>query len=306
MRRIIRTLLLFAVIMASLSASAQKVVERSAKKAPQWVGSVTDGYIVASSTGKTIDEAQQKSMRMVLVHMLEAVAQNVESSTETTIEQKTHGQDVSSDIYFKQVGKSSVANLPCLKGMGISKAKDFYWERIEDKSTGELYYSYSLLYPFTASDEQQLKEEFDKLDADMVAIVDNAEKQLPDIQSVNALEKGIADQEYARDYFFDAVRKNRAEHLIESYKSTLKQLTLNSRRLARCQYELWVEKEGKVLTCSTIPSCKSKTATKIQCRPSNGKFLLTFSDEECIPDDENKITVQLRLKYNTIRYDLFF
>lgn len=244
-------------------------------------------------------------MRSVLVRMLESVAQNIEYSSETTIEQTTHGQDVASDILFKQKGRSSVANLPYLRDAGISKAKDYYWELISDKD-GSRYYSYSLLYPFTASDERQLKDEFEKREKEMNGIVADAESRLNSIISVDTLETEVDRLEYARDYFFDSVRKAKAGHIISLYMDALKGLTLNSKRLNRGKYQVWVERDCKPVRCSRLPVCKSATASKIKCSGMDGTFIVTFSDEDCVPDDDNKITIRLQLKHNTIKYDLFF
>lgn len=305
MKHIIKILVTFIVFFICIAVNAQKVVDSSVKKRPQWVGSIANGFIIASATGNTIDEAQQKCMHYVLVRMLESVAQNIEYSSETAIEQNTHGQDVTSDIIFKQTGKSSVANLPYLQDMGISKAKDYYWEQIREKD-GRQYYSYSLLYPFTTSDQLQLKEEFDKRETEMNNIVTDAESRLPNINSVDTLEKEVAQLEYAYDYFFDATRKSKAEHIMLLYKNVLKQLSLNSKRLSDRKYQIWVERDGNPVFCSKLPACKSATASKINCVGQNGTFVLTFSDEDCVPDDDNKITIRLQLKYNAIKYDLFF
>ena len=91
---------------------AQKIIDRSSPERPEWYGLSKENYLISFASGKSLEDAQRKSMDAIKIQMLESVAQNIEFSSETLIEQFTHNQDVISDISFKQKGKSSVVNLP--------------------------------------------------------------------------------------------------------------------------------------------------------------------------------------------------
>lgn len=285
---------------------SQQIVERSAKKRPSWIGQVKEGYLITSATAPTLEEAQRKCMSSVKIQMLESVAQNIEYSSEILVEQLTHNDEVQSNISFSQKGKTNVANLPYISGISLSNASEAYWEHIRDKETGESYYTYSLLYPFTNADYQKLKSDFDALDKAMVNVMQRIEENIHNVNSVDSIESDIDKLESVRDYFFDKNRKAKANLLIEQHKRLLYKLNIESKRIERCKYRCWLTLDGKTIECSSLPKCKSETAIKIKTVIDEGSFVITFSDEECVNDDDNYIDIVLKLKHNTLKHRLHF
>lgn len=301
-----RLYILVLLVGMSLSLSAQHVVERSSSRRPDWFGQVVENHLVTSAVGRTIDEAQRKCLDAVKVQMLESVAQNIEYSTETVVRQLTHNQDVQSDISFRQRSKTGVANLPYISGVSLAKAKGSYWECVRDGQSGALSYVYSLLYPYPESEYQLLKSEFDKLDIAMTEIVRKEEARLADISSVDTLEAAIANLEMAENYFFDRHRKNKARDVIKKYENVFGLLNVESKRIDRCKFRCWITWNGNVMECSSLPKCKSDAATKIRCTVDDGSYVITFSDEDCIGDDDNQIDVTFRFKTKTLKHVLHF
>lgn len=286
--------------------SAQKIVERSASKRPDWVGQVREGCLIISATAGTLDGAQRKCLDGVKVQMLQSVAQNIEYSAETMIEQLTHNDDVKSDITFRQKGKTSVVNLPYISGVSLANAKGVYWEAIRDGHSGALSYTYSLLYPYPHSEYMKLKAEFERMDTAMVALVNREDGRLAKAWSVDSLEASIANLDMAEDYFFDSQRKKKACAVREKYINVFKQLNVESKRIEKCKFRCWITWNGEVMECSVLPKCKSETATKIKAVKDDESYVITFSDEECIDDEDNQIDVVFRLKYNTLKHKLHF
>lgn len=301
-----RLYILVLLVGTSLSLSAQHVVERSSSRRPDWFGQVVENHLVTSAVGRTIDEAQRKCLDAVKVQMLESVAQNIEYSTETVVRQLTHNQDVQSDISFRQRSKTGVPNLPYISGVSLAKAKGSYWECVRDGQSGALSYVYSLLYPYPESEYQLLKSEFDKLDAAMTEIVRKEEARLADISSVDTLEAAIANLEMAENYFFDRHRKNKARDVIKKYENVFRLLNVESKRIDRCKFRFWITWNGNVMECSSLPKCKSDAATKIRCTVDDESYVITFSDEDCIGDDDNQIDVTFRFKTKTLKHVLHF
>ena len=301
-----RLYILVLLVGTSLSLSAQHVVERSSSRRPDWFGQVVENHLVTSAVGRTIDEAQRKCLDAVKVQMLESVAQNIEYSTETVVRQLTHNQDVQSDISFRKRSKTGVANLPYISGVSLAKAKGSYWECVRDDQSGALSYVYSLLYPYPESEYQLLKSEFDKLDAAMTEIVRKEEARLADISSVDTLEAAIANLEMAENYFFDRHRKNKARDVIKKYENVFGLLNVESKRIDRCKFRCWITWNGNVMECSSLPKCKSDAATKIRCTVDDESYVITFSDEDCIGDDDNQIDVTFRFKTKTLKHVLHF
>ncbi len=289
-----------------LSLSAQQVVERSLLKRPNWVGQVRENYLITSATAETLEDAQRKCLDAVKIQMLESVAQNIEYSTETVIEQVTHNQEVQSNISFNQKGKTSIVNLPYISGVSLSNAEESYWEYVRDKQSDKFSYVYSLLYPYPKPEYQRLKSEFEKMDAEMAGIVQREEKRLSEVYSIDTLEVSIANLKMAESYFFDQQRKSKANSMIEQYKKVFEQLNVESKRIDRCKFRCWITWNGSVMECSSIPKCKSETATKIKCAVDDKSYIITFSDEECISDDDNQIEIVFRFKYHTLKHKLHF
>lgn len=289
-----------------LPLSAQQIIERSVSKRPDWVGQVKENYLITSATAETLEDAQKKCLDAIKVQMLESVAQNIEYSTETIIEQITHNQDVQSGISFRQQGKTSVVNLPYISGVSLSNAECSYWECVRDKQNDKFSYVYSLLYPYPKIEYQRLRSEFEKLDMEMAGIVRRREKQVSEIYSIDTLEVGIVDLKIAESYFFDQQRKNKAISVIEQYEKVFGQLNVESKRIDRCKFRCWITWNGNVMECSSIPKCKSGSATKIKCTVDDESYIVTFSDEECISDDDNQIEVIFRFKYHTLKHNIYF
>ena len=300
-----RILWLWAFVLLSCSAGhAQKVLDRSEKKRPDWVGVARQDYLVVSATGSDLETAMQKSLTSVKVQMLEAVAQNVEYSTETLIEQFTVNQDVESSISFRQSGKTSVARLPFLSGITLAKAESSYWELVQDNVTGERYYAYSLLYPFPVSEQYALKEEFEEIDNEMTAMVQRYEQGITGLTDIDSIAIALSDLGRACNYYFDARRRSWAEKVADSYRGLYSGLNIESERTDKCKYKVFITLGGKVMRCSTVPKMKSDCATGIKCTSDGQVYTVTFSTEDCVPDEANSIELTFRLGHCTLKHRL--
>lgn len=297
-------LLLFAFTVNT--AYSQQVVKRSAKKAPDWVGQVREGFLITSATAPTLAEAQHKCIESVKIQILESVAQNIEYSSEILVEQFTRNDDVRSNISFRQKGKSSVANLPYMTGVSLAKAAEAYWECIADKATGKVHYTYSLLYPYPHSEYMKMRAEFDAMDSRMTGMLKKIRAEKNHINCVDSIEANISCLETIEDYFFDKNRKADAHLLTKQYKGILNNMNIESKRIGKCKFRCWVTLGGEVMSCSVLPKCKSETATHIKIAIDKESYIITFSDEECIGDDDNHIDVTLKLRYGTLRQKLYF
>lgn len=288
------------------SVLAQKVIDRSASKRPAWYGQVQEGFIIVSASAETMEEAQRKCLEQVKIQMLESVAQNIEFSTETVVEQITHNQDVQSDITFRQKGKTSVANLPYITGVSLSKAQEAYWEAVQDKQTKKVSYIYSFVYPYPSSEYRKLKAEFDEMDNKMTSIVQSAEEKLKKAFSVDSMEVTMNNLKLAEDYFFDVNRKTKTRNVIDQYSKTFRQFNVESKRIAKCKFRCWITWNGNIMECSSLPKCKSETATQIKCSREDDSYIISFSDEECIGDDDNHIDISFSFKPYTLKHKLYF
>lgn len=287
-------------------AAAQRVIDRSQKKRPDWIGKIEKNHLIVSATADDLESAMQKSLASVKIQMLESVAQNIEYATETLIEQFTRNQEVESNITFRQQGKTNVVNLPYLSGISLSKAEASYWELVSDNSTKEKTYIFYLLYPYASSDYQALKNEFDRLDAQMVEVVKKHEEALLDIESVDAIGAALDELFLAYEYFFDKQRRSRTNNVIRSYQKIYANLSMESKRIARHAFQCRITFKGNPLTCSTLPTLQAACASRLKCTTDSETYTVTFSDEDCIEDEPNYIELIFRWNPYTLKHKLYF
>lgn len=155
-----KTVLLSMVLaLCILTLNAQnKVLERSGSK-PEWVDGVETGYIIVSSRSVTVDDAKAGALNQVKDMIIRSVAENVSSSS--TLSTHEHRSDKGSSLSeeFMSRVKTSTPIVPFLKGISISKAVDFYWEKIKEPNGAESII-YHLKYPFSDDELHDLLSEF--------------------------------------------------------------------------------------------------------------------------------------------------
>lgn len=303
-----RALYFFVLLLFSLSpltSSAQKVIDKSQKKRPAWIGTTADGFLYSSATASDLESARQQSLANLKVEMLGAVAENIESSTESRVGMVSEGKEVSSSVNIVQKGYSSVARLPFLSGVSFANATDSYWEKTKDKN-GTTSYTFHLLYPFPDSVYKELKREFDRLDGSQASLVSHYEKSVGLFNSVDSLVDALRKVESAEDYFFDNTRRTWAENVAGKYRRRLKALNIVSRQTSANAFECWMELDGKIMSSSLTPKAQSKCAENIKCASDGRIFTITFSDDYCVADDDNIITLTFNINGERVKHELHF
>lgn len=284
---------------------AQKVIDKSQKKRPAWIGAVSDEVLYSSATDKDLETARQKAMANIKVEMLGAVAQNIEYSNESLLKNIVRGNNISSTVDVREQSKVSVANLPFITGISFSNASGSYWEKTQEKD-GTQRYTFHLLYPFPQSQYQELKRQFDELDNSQVAVVKHYEQQKEAIDNVDSINIAIGRLRVAADYFFDKNRRTRTENVIGHYLQMLNSLNIVSKRIDKHQFQFWFELSGKKMRCSIMPKTKAECASNIKCSSDGQIYTVTFSDDYCVPDDDNTITLFFTFNDKKLKHELHF
>lgn len=289
-----------------VSLFSQHVIERSMKKRPEWVGTTMQGYLIVSASANELEYAKQKCLTSIKVQMLESIAQNVEYSTETLIEQITQNQNVETNIAFKQKGKTTVVNLPYLTGISLSKAESSYWELCYDKETQERFYTFSVLYPYPEREYQSLKKDFEKMDGEIVDMVKGCEMRIQRQTNLDEAENDLVKLDLAKEYFFDKARILWVDSVIELYKRFFSNIMVDSELVSDNCYRCHLKNNGVLLSCSVVPRLKSECATDVKCFIDKGVYLVTFSNEDCIEDEHNYIELNFRFSLCNIKHKLYF
>lgn len=301
MYRILTILLL----LIALPLSAQKIVDKSQKHRPDWIGTVQEGLLYASATDNDLERARQKAIATIKVEMLSSVAENIESSTVSLMEQITAKGEASSIIYIRHTGSSCVVSLPFLSGISFARAKGSYWEK-SINTEGKTEYTFHLLYPFPESEYAELRSQFLKLDGNKVMTVSHYEEALNNINSVDSILIAIGKLQEAKDYFFDKQRKEKAENVLSQYKSKLNNINIVSQRSNHLEFKFWLELDGRKLYCSIMPKIKAACASNIKYSTNGQTYTLTFSDEYCVTDDDNIISLLFNFNGHRLKNELHF
>lgn len=289
---------------AAVCAQDYKVVERSQKKVPTWVGNVEENFIIATATDDNLEGAKQKCLDNVKLQIAQSVAQNIEFSSENLIEQITKGHDVDATAEFRSKSTVQVGALPFISGITFAKASDSYWEKLSEKKSGKIVYSFSVRYPFTKGELYALQEEFNKRDEEMVALVTEMEQNVDEIQSVEEIDACIAKLKPAVEYFFDNARKQWVESVVNRYKKIPALISVEGRN-GIDGYIVSLMFKGRKIKTSAMPKMKANCASQLAAKAKGDDIIITYNDEDCLDDEENFIELTFKLPGRQLKHKFF-
>lgn len=301
-----RLMWLVCAILFTVSASAQtKVMEKSAKKAPNWLNTAVDGYLVVSVTANSMAEAQTKALTEITERIIQAVASNVTVAQKSELsEVNVNGYIDSKDIYSR-TSRIKSANLPFLKGVSLSNVEEIYWQKVQDKFTKKEYYDYSVKYPFSQAEQRKLVAEFEALDMEKVTRYRALEQKIHAIESVDEIRQGIVELNTLVEYFFDEVRLSEAKGLLLRYKQLYDALSVTGTFLEDGKYQCRVLLDGNPLRVSVAPKVTSNCAGQISLRPSDGAFIISYDAIDCLPEEENFLNILFRIEGKKLEHRAF-
>lgn len=301
-------LLSVAVALCSLSATAQtKVVERSAKKMPVWVDKAEEGYIVVSAIAPSIEAAQTQCMDQVKTRIIESVAQNVQFSTQSTIEQTSGvgGIDAFRDQFSSSL-QTQAASVPFIKGVSISKATNSYWEKLQDKETKALSYRYAIQYPFPRLELKKLVLEFEEQDRKMVDRLTELKTALEAVESLEQIDRAIDAIEPLKAYFFDPVRQNEARATQAAYRKLYDQIAIQTVAEELGSARVAFVLGGRQIAASQRPKIKAACATQVKYSTQNNEYTLNYAFDECIEGDASDIALTYRIGSKNVVHKIYF
>lgn len=281
--------------MAIGMAAQTKVIDKSAKKAPDWVNGAVDGYLVVTVEASTLADAQQKSIQLVTERIIQSVATSVSVSQSNEMSSVSTDGSVEEKEAFRQVSKMKSANLPFLKGISPAKIEDIYWIKVQDKATKREHYEYSVKYPYTKAEQRQLEQEFEKLDAEKMAELESLKKNINSLGSIEEIKSSILQLNTLKEYFFDDVRQSQVDGLIAQYKDLYSAISISGSLVEEGKYECQMLLNGKPVRVATVPKVTSNCASQIKVRQSGDTFTITYDAVDCLPEEENFLNVEFRI-----------
>lgn len=113
MKRLL-TILFAAIVLATTASADTKIIDKSAKKAPEWLGTATEGFLVVTVRANSLADAQSKALDEITERIIKSVASNVTvSQTNVASEVTTNsGRRLARRIYphvAHTLGQSAVS-----------------------------------------------------------------------------------------------------------------------------------------------------------------------------------------------------
>lgn len=287
------------VLLASASeayaGSNYKVVERSAKKAPEWLLTANEGYLAVTVEAPTLAEAQTRALAEVTERIIQSVATNVSVEQSNVASESVVNGDIESSDVYSRTSRIRSANLPFLKGISESKIKELYWVKCREKKTNVEHYEYSVLYPFSRMDQMMLQADFEDYDSAKENELNSLEKEINSFANVEDIRAAIHQLDALSEYFFDNVRLARVKGVKARYNDLYKSLGISGSVVAPGVIECAISVAGRPVRCGITPTVTANCASSIQVLPVDGKYRITYSTEDCIEEEDNSIDVLFRI-----------
>lgn len=274
-----------------------KVVDRSEKKLPEWLHTLPEGNILIEVERPNLGEAQSAAEQELRKRIISSVATNVFHRTSESASESRENDVHNFMEKFEMETETASATLPFLSGISLSKAKGTYWEKREDKKSKRTYVVFSALYPMTDEEIIVMTAEFERNDRAKNEELKALREGLANVESSIEIEDAAGRLEALKAYFFDKVRKADAESLYKSYTGLYKGLTMSG-SFSRGNLIIRVKLNGRPFKVSARPNLKSNCASGLRPEHSaDGKTItIHYNSDDCLPDEENWIDVQLRIK----------
>lgn len=310
MKRIILTAILLVALPLGMAANAPakvKVLESSAKKVPSWVGASQNDYIITSAVDADLETARNKCLDNVRRFIIESVAQNVQSSSQSTISQTVLGNQITSFLDdYKSTLETKAADVPFMQGVSPSKIEDYYWEKRQNKSTKEISYTYSIKYPFPSLEIKKMADDFRTRDAAIWSIYETLEAKLGNVTSLEQIDRAISELGPVIDYLFDDTRRNQASALRESYRKLYDNVTFRTVWQTLGEYRFQLMLDGRPIATSQRLTLRSECATQLTSEHQGEQIVVRYAYDGCAYDEENSVTVGLRIGGKAVSHKFYF
>lgn len=293
----------------ALFGANEKVVERSARRAPDWLYGMQKNYIITTAEGSTIDIARDLAMQSVKERILTAVAEHVESDAQSALRETTHNGDIETLTAFSKQIASHSAYIPFLNDVSEAHAEDYYWEKIQkDKNT--FYYRYNIKYPFSSVQIRHIIAEFKQHEADLDARVQafsqvdfstftSVEQMLNQCSDLRAFTK-LLPAEDARTRTCGAIQ--------DHYRTMLGNLRIHVLQVSRSQTDVQLCYGAKPVVCLSKPRLKSNCLTELRYVPfedGRGGHVLYNYDAGCYDDEQNYLNISFSIQGKNISEKIY-
>lgn len=301
------SIIILFIIFSTISVQAQvKIVEKSSKNKPTWIGTAGKDFFTISASGPTLDNAQNKCMADVKQNIINSIAVNIVSNENSYEQQTTNDKVISMIGSYSSFIKTQGAQLPYLTGISITNATDVYWEKCYVKSENSSYYVYYVKYPFLETERNLLIVEFKKIDNIYNDKLRELQENFDKFVQLESIESAISDLDPLIAYFFDDTRINLAKSLQIKYRKEYENISVvpTTSFLGEFNYSLLLK--GRVVTTAKQPAVRANCASNITVRQDANNYRIEYEYGDCLDDEDNWIEFTYQLGGRPLRYKFTF
>lgn len=280
-----------------------KVIEKSGKK-PKWVNSVKEDFLIATGSGSTIDQAKAVALNNVREQIVNSVAQNIKSNTIHNLSETTDGKVMSVLSSFESQTKTKTGKVGFLSGISLSKAEDYYWEKVRNKRTKDEKYYYHILYPFSRLEMNRLVEEYKEKEKAIRDRIDEIAGMVNSFESVEEASGYLAELNKLKNIVED-LDKDKVILTIEKYKNVLSSFEIATLNMDKNYIEIGLLLDGRNIAYRKSPKIKFSCSKIISKTKTKYGWKIKYDSEECYEDDENKLAVNYLINNKWNKTDFY-
>lgn len=306
-----RKLFIIALALAlPLCVSAQKkgfkLVDKSGAK-PEWVGQgFVKDYIIVQSDKTTLDEAKADAMQKVRTEMAASVATNVKRVVDSYTLMEVENGESTTNATMSIASTSSIARMPAIQGVSITKA-DTYYEYFKNKKTGEEYYNLYVKYPFSQFDLVELVTAYELHEKELDENIQSYEDGLDNIETVEQVDAAIvALNALSEEVGSEDPRYHKINGIVKRYNKVYDNIIIDLVNKSNDKITVRLVYNGKTITTAQKPRMASNCATQFSVKSEGNNTVINFNSEYCYDQDDNYVEIRFKVGPKFVKEKIFF
>lgn len=275
--------------------SQVKVVEKSKKEKPAWVDGVERNYLIVSATGNNIEEAKEKILLSLKQQIVHSIAEKITSETSAVKSQTDVNGKKNVSAEYKSAVYAKAAHIPYVNEIALSKASDFYWEKLYNKKEKVYTYSYHVKYLFSEFEIAELVAAFNAHEEELNRKIKEYAEGVEQVTSIPEIGRAIGElTALSKEFEAEDPRIAQIDQVKNNYRSLYNSILVEGQLEAKELLVFSLTLNGKNVTPSEAPQVKSNCASNIELSFAGDKWKVKFDDFGCYEDDENYIEIRYR------------
>lgn len=266
-----------------------------ARKAPAWIHTMQQDYIIVSAEDTDVERAKTKAMDHVRVQIMNSIAQHVTSATQShTTEVMENNQYTEFSQYTASVQTESV-DYPFLSGISPSEVEEVYIEKL--KKNKQTIYRYHVKYPYSPADLLERVEQFLAYESHLQQQMDEFIRE--DFTQMQSLEQML--QRKDQLHVFQATlpqsdsRRKQCDQLQLRYDALIRSVRMVVESISQQQLCIYFQFGDQIITSNKPPKLQSECLMEVAAKPVNNKWIFTYNFQGCYPDEPNRVTLSTHI-----------